>query len=285
MESVSFVRLLLDNPTSQVTIVSSMQDPASQNILKSLIAKHGFESSTVKGVFVHPDHNVRIVTLEKQGIYVEPTDIESRGSSILFASKHVSASNRPAMTVHATGNLGKTSEFGGRPEEVSLVNPSMIRRALRTMNDRVVEAGLDIDVTMEATHHGPTSFDVPICFVEIGSGSREWTDPVLGEIAADAIFDAATAKHEAGKAAVGFGGTHYSAKFTRSCLEGDYAIGHFVPRHAIEAGITDAVIKDTFAKTVPSCDIALVDWKGLNGEDRRTLVTKLEKWGYATVRC
>jgi D-aminoacyl-tRNA deacylase len=276
---------LVDNPANHVTIVSSAQDPASQNIVKSLIAKHGFEPSTVKGVFVHPYHNIRIVTVEKPGIYVQPSDIASQGSGILFASKHVSAANKPAMTVHATGNLGKSAEFGGRPEEVSLVNPSMIRRALRTMNERVARAGLDIDVTMEATHHGPTSFDVPMCFVEIGSGPREWTDPVLGGIAADAIFDASTAEHEARKIAVGFGGTHYSAKFTRSCLEGDYLIGHVVPRHAIEAGVTDAVIKDTFAKTVPSCDTALVDWKGLNGEDRRTLVAKLENWGYNVARC
>lgn len=274
-----------DDSARHITIVSSTSDPASQNIMKSLIAKHGFESSDVTGVFVHPNDNARIVTVEKPGIYVEPSNIETRGSAIVFASKHVSAANRPAMTVHATGNLGKTADFGGRPEEVSLVDPSMIQRALWTMNERVARAGLNIDVTMEATHHGPTSFDVPICFVEIGSGPREWTDPVLGEIAADAIFDAATSIHQAGEVAVGFGGTHYSTKFTRSCLDGDYLIGHVVPRHAIEAGVTEAVIKSTIAKTIPSCNTALVDWKGLSGEDRRTLVAKLENWGYNVARC
>jgi D-aminoacyl-tRNA deacylase len=276
---------LVDNPASHVTIISSTQDPASQNIAKSLIAKYGFKPSTVKGIFVHPDSTIRIVTVEKLGIYLEPDDIASKGSAILFASKHVSAANKPAMTVHATGNLGRIAEFGGRPEEVSPVSPSMIRRALKTMNERVAQAGIDIDVTMEATHHGPTSFDVPICFVEIGSGPREWTDPVLGEIAADAIFDAAKAEHEASKPAVGFGGTHYSAKFTRSCLVGDYLVGHIVPRHAIDAGVTDLVIKDTFAKTIPTCDTGLIDWKGLKGEDRRTLVAKLESWGYSIARC
>jgi D-aminoacyl-tRNA deacylase len=285
LESKSFVALLVDNSANHLTIVSSTQDPASQNITKSLIAKHRFEPSTERGVFVHPNHSIRIVTVEKPGIYVEPNEIASKGSAILFASKHVSAANRPAMTVHATGNLGRIAEFGGRPEEVSLVNPSMIRRALKTMSERVAQAGIGIDVTMEATHHGPTSFPVPICFVEIGSGPREWTDPVLGEIAADALFDAATVEHEATKAAVAFGGTHYSAKFTRICLEGDYLVGHVIPRHAIEAGVTDMVIKDTLAKTIPTCDTGLIDWKGLNGEDRRTLVAKLENWGYSITRC
>jgi len=140
-------------------------------------------------------------------------------------------------------------------------------------------------VTMEATHHGPTSFNVPVCFVEIGSGPLEWTDPVLGEIAADAIFDVARMKESLGKTAVGIGGTHYSAKFTRSSLEGEYLVGHIIPRHAVETGVADLVFKEAFANTVPSCDTALVDWKGLSGEDRRTLVAKLEDWGYSVARC
>ncbi len=274
-----------DDYANQTTIVSSTPDPASQNIVKSLIAKHGFYASKVKGVFVHPHHPIRIVTVEKLGIYVEPSDVGSESSAIVFASKHVSATNRPAMTVHATGNLGQAAEFGGRPEQVSIVRPSMIRRALRTLKEGVDRAGLEIDVTMEATHHGPTSFDVPVCFVEIGSGPREWSDPVLGGVAADAILDAATMKEDSSKPSVGFGGTHYSAKFTRFCLEGEYLVGHVVPRHAIKTGVTETVIKSTIAKTVPSCDRALVDWKGLAGKDRRILVARLENWGYKVERC
>ena len=225
------------------------------------------------------------MTVEKPCILVDPGDIESDGSSIIFASKHVSSANRPAMTVHATGNLTGNAELGGRPREVAFVDPMMIRRALRALKDRVTSAGLKIEITMEATHHGPTAFHAPVCFVEIGSTRNEWTDPGLGRIAAEAIMEAATTEGHSGAVAVGFGGTHYSAKFTRICLEGDHPIGHVIPRHAFESGVTDRVIRDTFGKTVGDSTAALVDWKGLNGNDRRNIVSKLETWGYSVIRC
>jgi D-aminoacyl-tRNA deacylase len=274
-----------ENPIDRVTIVSSTVDPASKNITQHLVSEHGFRPSDLKGSFDHPNGNIRIVTVEKPGIYVEPSDIQSNGSSIIFASRHVSSANKPAMTVHATGNLTRNAEFGGNPEEVAFVDPAMIRGALRGLRERVAYMALEIEVTMEATHHGPTSFKAPVCFVEIGSTPKEWTDPALGRIAAGAIMDAATTEHHGGKSVVAFGGTHYSAKFTRICLEGDYAIGHVVPKHAFESGVTDTVIRDTFEKTVAHCDTALVDWKGLNGDNRRVLVAKLETWGCSAVRC
>ncbi len=163
-------RIDKENP---VVIVSSTQDLASQNIAENLVAKHGFSQSTPGGGFAHRDHSIRLVTVEKPCIYIEPTDL-------------------PAMTVHATGNLTKNAEFGGRPEELSFVDPARIQRALRRLRDGVVEVGLEIDVTMEATHHGPTSFPIPVCFVEIGSGPREWVNPALGGLAADAIMEAGT---------------------------------------------------------------------------------------------
>src|SRR5207253_4771741 len=99
-----------------------------------------------------------------------------------------------------------------RSEEVSYVNPSIIRRALRALKAGVAKAGVQIEVTMEATHHGPTSLSMPVCFVEIGSGESEWTDPILGEIAANAVISAIEKIGETYPTAVGFGGTHYSAK-------------------------------------------------------------------------
>jgi D-aminoacyl-tRNA deacylase len=268
-----------------VIIVISTKDPASQNISKSLLAGHGFFESNVKGTFVHTNRRVRIVTVEKPPIFTEPGDIPSEGSSVIFASKHVSSTNRPAMTVHATGNLSRNADLGGKPEEVSHVDPPMIRRALRKLRERATQEELEIDVTMEATHHGPTSIAVPVCFVEIGSGPNEWTDPMLGSIAADAIMDAAIRTDRKTKTAVGFGGTHYAAKYTRICLEGYYQIGHIVPRHAFETGISDAVIRDTIQKTSGPFGTALVDWKGLSGGDRRRLVSILESWGCEVARC
>jgi D-aminoacyl-tRNA deacylase len=266
----------------RVLIVSSAADPASQNITRNLILHHGFvkdeeSSSYLKG-------NVRLVEIGKICVYAEPSDLPANYDSIIFASKHVSSTGRPALTVHTTGNLDSRVEFGGRPLEVSHVDPTMIRKALRALRDGVTKAGLDIDVTMEATHHGPTSFQSPVCFVEVGSGPKEWEDPRLGRIAADAIVSAATKTPDTMPTAVGFGGTHYAAKHTRVCLDGGYQIGHVVPKYALDIGVPDNLILDTIRKTEGSCATAVIDWKGVGGPERRRLVETLEGHGYEAVR-
>ena len=268
-----------------ILIVSSRRDSASANIARALITKNGFEQGPGQGIETYSKDNIRLVMLEKLGIYAEPSDIPSDASTTIFVSKHVSSSGRPALTVHATGNLTKEAKFGGNPEEVSYVDPSIIRSTLRALKAGVSQEGVQIDLTMEATHHGPTNLSMPVCFVEIGSGEEEWTDPVLGEIAANAVMAAATKVEETRPAAVGFGGTHYSAKHTRICMDGDYAIGHLVSSHSFDGGVTQLMINDVFNKTTGSCNTAIVDWKGLHSNDRRKLVSSLEAAGREIVRC
>ena len=137
---------------------------------------------------------------------------------------------------------------------------------------------------MEATHHGPSNFPVPVCFVEIGSTSEQWASPVLGEIAANAVVAAATSAPGKGINAVGFGGTHYPAKLTQACLEGDYLIGHAISRYAFDAQVSSQVLLDTFRKTKGECKTAIVDWKGLKGEQRRQLLNQISKWNIEPVR-
>src|SRR5256886_11605643 len=192
-----------------ILIVSSRRDPASANIARALVTKNGFEQGPGHGIETYSKDNVHLVMLDKLGIYAAPSDIPSDASTAIFVSKHVSSSGRPALTVHATGNLTKEAKFGGNPEEVSQVDPSIIRSTLRALKAGVSQVGVQIDITMEATHHGPTNLSMPVCFVEIGSGEKEWTDPVLGEIAADAVMAVAKVE-ETHPTAVGFGGTHYS---------------------------------------------------------------------------
>src|SRR5437016_7825920 len=270
---------------SSVMIVSSRRDPASSNIAQALITKNGFGQESDEGIETYSKGDIRLVVLEKLGIYSEPSDVPSDVSTIIFVSKHVSSSGTPALTVHATGNLTKEAKFGGNAEEVSYVDPSIIRRTLRALKAGVSQANVQIEITMEATHHGPTSLSMPVCFVEIGSGEKEWSDPVLGEIAANAVISAIEKTGETYPTAVGFGGTHYSAKHTRICMEGDYAIGHLVSSHSFDGGVSERVIGDTFSKTTGSCNTAIVDWKGLHSNDRRKLVASLEAAGREIVRC
>ena len=270
---------------SSVMIVSSRRDPASSNIAQALITKNGFGQESDEGIETYSKGDIRLVVLEKLGIYSEPSDVPSDVSTIIFVSKHVSSSGTPALTVHATGNLTKEAKFGGNPEEVSYVDPSIIRRTLRALKSGASQANVQIEVTMEATHHGPTNLPMPVCFVEIGSGEKEWTDPILGEIAANAVVAATARVEETDPVAAGFGGTHYSAKHTRICMDGDYAIGHLVSSHSFDGGVTQLMINDVFNKTTGSCNTAIVDWKGLHNNDRRRLISSLEAAGREIVRC
>ena len=270
---------------SSVMIVSSRRDPASSNIAQALITKNGFGQESEEGIETYSKGDIRLVVLEKLGIYSEPSDVPSDVSTIIFVSKHVSSSGTPALTVHATGNLTKEAKFGGNPEEVSYVDPSIIRRTLRALKSGASQANVQIEVTMEATHHGPTNLPMPVCFVEIGSGEKEWTDPILGEIAANAVVAATARVEETDPVAAGFGGTHYSAKHTRICMDGDYAIGHLVSSHSFDGGVTQLMINDVFNKTTGSCNTAIVDWKGLHNNDRRRLISSLEAAGREIVRC
>ncbi len=266
-------------------IVASNKDQASLNIAQNLITKHGFTEThkDSKGTG-YESNKIRLILVEKQGIFINPGDVPNDASSLIFASKHVSATGRPALTVHATGNLNNTAKFGGRPQEVSYVLPSMIKRALVSLANGAKSGNLKIETVMEATHHGPTSFQVPVCFVEIGSGPEQWADPVLGGIASDSIMAALPHDSTIATNAVGFGGTHYSERHTKLNLEDNYSIGHLVPKYVLEEEVSDNALHDTFTKTVNGCKIAVIDWKGVKGEDRRRLLAKLDSWGIEIVR-
>lgn len=268
-------------------IIASKTDPASVNIAQNLIKHHKFTRTDQgqSGPETYQAHDITMMILEKEGIYIQPQDLKLKPSSIIFASKHRSSTNTPALTVHATGNLTREASFGGSPEQLSLVEPFRIRQALTVLKQEAQRGGLKVETTMEATHHGPTSFNAPVCFVEIGSTPAEWSDPVLGRIAADAIMAAAGESHVTRTNAVGFGGTHYSNKLTEMCTETDYQIGHVVPRHAFDAQVSERMLQETFQRTVGVCKTALVDWKGLRGGQRSLLLGQLSAWDIEVVRC
>jgi D-aminoacyl-tRNA deacylase len=268
-------------------IIASKNDPASINIAQNLIKHHKFNRTNAgqSGPETYRTHDVTMMILEKEGIYVQPQEISPRFSSIIFASKHRSSTNTPALTVHATGNLTREASFGGNPEHLSLVEPFRIRQALTVLKQEAQRLNLKIETTMEATHHGPTSFNMPLCFVEIGSTAEEWGDPVLGRIVADAVMAAAGESHVTRTNAVGFGGTHYSNKLTEISTETDYQVGHIVPRHAFDAHVSERMLQEAFQKTVGICKTAIVDWKGLRGGQRNLLLNQLSAWDIEVLRC
>jgi len=268
-------------------IVASRTDQASLNIAQSIIREKSFAKQEATGlweIYQSNDSEARLVIIGKETIYTQPEDLPAEQGPIIFVSKHRSNTDTPALTIHATGNLTSEALYGGRPEEVSTVEPFRLQAALSTIDRDVKRHGLGIEVTMEATHHGPTIFQTPVCFVEVGSGPAQWGDPVLGEIVARAAIAATLPAQRDSPSAVGFGGTHYPARHTKLNIEGTYHIGHVVSRHAFDRQVSDQVLRNTFKKTLGPCKTALVDWKGLKGEQKRSLLDKLPTWNVEAVR-
>lgn len=276
----------MESRNSKPVIISSRSDPASTNIAENLIKHFHFSKQpTSRGTAVYTLENLSLVEIQDQGIHARQTDVPLDATTVIFASKHVSSSGKPALTVHTTGNPTHEALYGGNPEQLSFVDPARIKAALRTLKDESAKSGLEIEISMEATHHGPTSFEVPVMFVEVGSGPKEWMDPKLGELAAKAIIQAAKTTAFKAANAVGFGGTHYSSKHTRICLDEDLAIGHVLSRHAFDRGISDGIIRQAFDKTLDGSNTALLDWKGLNGKQRQHLLLLLDQWNIHVERC
>ena len=72
-----------------------------------------------------------------------------------------------------------------------------------------------------------------------------------------------------GPVAICFGGTHYSSKFTDELLEGKYALGTVIPKHAL-----DNLDGDLFSHVVKQNSLAkfaLLDWNGLGMNKQKIL--------------
>ena len=75
------------------------------------------------------------------------------------------------------------------------------------------------------------------------------------------------------KIAIGIGGNHYASKFTKILFNEDIAFGHIMPKY----NFNEEMIEEMISKTIPKPEIALIDWNGLNGEQRNKAVKKLEQ--------
>jgi len=268
-----------------VLVAACLKDPAAVNIAEKLINKHGFEATgriyAGKPVFRRGD--VILAYIGVDALYAETLDRDFKVEAVVFASRHESEGGKPSLTVHVPGNLTSMAEHGGKPKSLAWANPHMVRNALMELRSSVAKLALDrYAVSIEATHHGPTELSVPAMFVEIGSSISEWKDDLAGEAAAEAVLSAST-KRASGLSAVGFGGGHYSRKHTDFVLGSEYAVGHCLPKYFFES-FDLPVVNSAFRKTSGGCGTAIVDWKGVVGSARSTLIKALKEQDVEIVR-
>jgi len=263
-----------------ILLVASNKDKASLNIAEQLITNHHFRKASRKflGNPVYSREMPNGETSELIFINQEPVNsqhlpLPKSLRLLIFLSRHKSESGRPTLSVHTPGNLGEAS-LGGLPRKVSISPASAMKEALIAMKKAQEEMNLEYEVSYECTHHGP-SLNVPTMFVELGSSPNQWADSDAAEAVARGALAAASIE-KTYPTVLGIGGPHYNAKFTKKALTREIAFGHIIPKYAIES-LDERMLKQCVERTVESVQKAILDWKGIRGADKKSLLEILRK--------
>jgi len=267
-------------------LVTSEQDIASMTIKDILISEYGFSRTkeTFEGNPIFSiSENVKIITTNRDMIHCDHLENHFETEAFIFCSRHRAESGRPALLVHSTGNLGPEALFGGKPYQLSVSAPSLVSTALKKLNEERNCLGLnEFDVSLEVTHHGPTSMKTPLVFIELGSSEEYWTHKEGASAVAAAVMDC-TSESLSGDSVIGFGGTHYASKFNKIVLENNYKIGHIAPKHAIN-GLTEDVLNQMITRSSNPIKCAIIDWKGMNAENKAHVLPMLEGANIEVIR-
>lgn len=221
--------------------------------------------------------------------------IEIRGSLVDFdlnlegvewalcLSRHKSSSGMVCLTAHTPGNPGLSADLGGSPNSVAIANPPLQSDLIRSLKSECSRRGIEVPVTVEATHHGPTDLEYPVTFVEIGSDETSWTNPVLGEIVASAVSSTLSPSGR-NRNAVGLGGGHYSEKFTRLILSGEFDFGHIIPKYVLAGDYDPSIVQKCLLRTAGGVRYVVADWKGMPSRAKEALRQALPSLGVELVR-
>jgi D-aminoacyl-tRNA deacylase len=196
----------------------------------------------------------------------------------IFLSRHSSSKGIAAFTVHATGNWTEDNSLGGKPKALSISSPSRMLNVLSEINHL---NNTEINVTYEATHHGPY-MNHPSFFVELGGNEETVSNKSHAHLLARAVVKSFKTKTQYEKVAVGIGGMHYSDKFTKLALAGRYAFSHIISKYYVSN--TD-MLKAAFERSDIRAEIAVMEWKSIKAADRESIIRELSSLGidYAKV--
>ncbi|MFX0047111.1 MAG: D-aminoacyl-tRNA deacylase [Candidatus Hermodarchaeota archaeon] len=202
---------------------------------------------------------------------------------IIFASRHTSVTAQPAFLVHTTGNWSNNADFGGKPQDLSKTSALLHKAGVESLREQIKKFNIpDFSLDVEVTHHGPTSIDIPLIFMELGSSKKEWIIKEAGEVAANAIVNAifrylVFKEDKSLKVGLGFGGTHYAPNFKRLIINASIALSFICPKYHIQE-LNENLIKMMIKNTREAVDYFIVDWKGTNSEDKKHLIPLLEEF-------
>ena len=267
-------------------LVTSEKDLASQTIKSVLEDDYGFSpngETFENNPILAFNRSTILITAKKDMIFCDHLEKHFSAEAFIFCSRHRAESAKPSLLVHSTGNLGPEALFGGNPHELSISAPSLVAAALRRLSFEQAERNLtNFDVSLEVTHHGPTSMNVPLVFVELGSTEEYWVHREGAKAVAAAIMDCVKEPIQT-ESVIGFGGTHYASKFNKLVLEKGYKIGHIAPKYSLNELNLD-IVRQMVKRTTGIVKKAIVDWKGMNAENKEHVFPLLEELKLEIVR-
>ncbi len=226
--------------------------------------------------------SVELIKYEREVLYVKDEEqlCVKDADFIVVLSRHSGTPNVPIFTAHVPGNFGQ-AKFGGEHFTLGVAIPSLMKEYLKAVSRIAPKIGYEVG--FEPTHHGPT-LDTPLAFLEIGCDEVAWKDPKGVEAASYSVIEALE-NWKPGKyvSAIAFGGPHINNHFTAVELYTKFAIGHAARK--LDARWVDLpMIKQALEKNGEVTEYAIVDNKGLRGEERARIEEALRELGVSVIR-
>ena len=242
-------------------LVAYQFDPAGSN-MANYIAKDMDKKDNV----FHGKH-FDLITIPTPAISADWIEEKYQYDGYVFLSKHASESGALALTCHSTGNFSD-AQFGGFPKQIAIPHPHIQKSYMQHLWMKK-DIFSRFEITIEATHHGPTALHKPTIFIEIGTTQKEWTDKNLCESVAEIVIEEMSKEPLKHDVAICFGGTHYPKKFNKELIEGQFALGTVMPKHALDS-LDDNLFSHILERN-KEAKFTLVDWSSL-GKNKQKVV-------------
>jgi D-aminoacyl-tRNA deacylase len=122
----------------------------------------------------------------------------------------------------------------------------------------------DFDVTVEATHHGPTSMKTPLLYVEVGSTEVEYNNDFAVLAVVNTIMNICLYNEDKIiTPSICFGGGHYATRFNELMEMTNVAVSHILPKYHREH-LTPEIVTQMIEKTKEEIKWAIIDRSSLN---------------------
>jgi len=242
-------------------LVAYKSDPAGYNMANFISQNMEQDGEIYRG------KNFDLVIISTPSISADWLEEKYNYAGFVFLSKHAAETGTLALTCHSTGNFSE-ARFGGFKRQVAIPHPHLQKSYLQTLWKKRKDF-IKFEITLEATHHGPTALDKPVLFIEVGTTEKEWNDKELCKNIAKITVDVMSHPAKKYGVAICFGSTHYPEKFTKVLLEDEYSLGTIMPKHALE--FLDQSLFSHILKRNNEAKFALLDWGGLGKHKQRVM--------------